>query len=1336
MTVSVTSGDTSEATVSPASLTFTTGNWASTQEVTVSGLSDSDTADETLNVNLSASGGDYAGKTATVAVTVTDDDDPSITVNFGAATYSVAESDDADTADETENEVTVTVTLSADPERSVTITLTKTNQGGATSSDYSGVPDNLTFDSGDDERTFTFSATSDSVDDDGESVKLGFGATLPDGVTAGTPAEATVSITDDDVPSVTASFGASSYTVDEGDSVTVTLTLSADPERTVTIPITKTNQGGASNADYSGVPANLVFHAGDTSKTFDFSATQDTADDNGESVKLSFGTLPTLVTAGTNTEATVSINDDDDPVQESVSVQVSFKAAAYALTEGGTAEIAVTLSADPERSLSIPLTTNNGTGLTSGDYSGVPASIVFASGDTEKSFTFTAVQDEDNEDNEILTLGFGTLPDAVTTGTTTQAMVTILDSIRVSFDANTYQAYEGGAGAFVTVQLDRAPTLQIVIPVTASGSNGATSADWTGAPTSLTFNAGDNSANFTLMAFDDDIEDDGETVDLAFGTLPAGFTAGSPSSATVELMNTEQPTCDTAVWCATVKFADYSNNDWGEMGLVYHPEQDPWGIRSSLADDGFTYRSTDYRIGYIGTRPGVHPLIAPRPPGAIPETSVFRIRFGRVDGAGARRVEEDHYQDWTLYVAGIELQFSDALVSNSSSFVWLSEEFHKLYEDWDEGDTHQIMIVETPLSERVEPPATPPSAPRYVRVTNLDGKLLAIWMEPLDDGNSAVTDFKVQWKQGSGTWTTTTVKPMSPIHTQETPLTETTYQIAGLTNYQTYKVRVIAVNSAGDSLPSEEHFGMPQQEWLDIVSNVVNGSTITLTYGRALNEDSVPDKEMFSVLANRGLREITAVAVSGREVTLTLAKPVTAADTVEVRYLHPTEAGTTGIQDTSLNYASACEFGDPLSESDNQTDQALTPDLTAQFEGTMPTTHTGSGDELSFRIRFSEPVRVDAGPSFAYLLDVEGGTVTSAWWLNRDTTNWQIILTPDDDHNVTITLPSGRACDARGAPCASGKRRLTNSLEHTITGDDGERGGRSVNSPPNAPATGKPVVQGTAKVGETLTADTSKIADDNGTENAVFAYQWSAGNTDIQDATGASYTLTENEKNRKIQVSVSFTDDDGNSEALVSLATKAVEEEHVNTPANGLPAITGDTTVGQTLTADTSGIRDWDGMQNAVFTYQWLAGGTDIEGAAAPSYTLTEQEFDLAISVRVSFMDDAGSAEVLTSEETGAVIPASPPPAPANLTATVNGNGTITLTWDAPNDNTVTGYQILRRLPTEGQEELLVYVENTGATVTEYTDTSVTQGVKHVYRVKAINAAGLSDRSNFARARP
>ena len=112
-------------------------------------------------------------------------------------------------------------------------------------------------------------------DDDDESVKLGFGSALPARVSTGTRTETTLNIGDDDDPVVTVMFAQTTHTVDEGDTQQVTVSVSADPERTIIIPIGTTHQGTASGADYSGVPPSVTFNAGETSKTFDFAATQD-----------------------------------------------------------------------------------------------------------------------------------------------------------------------------------------------------------------------------------------------------------------------------------------------------------------------------------------------------------------------------------------------------------------------------------------------------------------------------------------------------------------------------------------------------------------------------------------------------------------------------------------------------------------------------------------------------------------------------------------------------------------------------------------------------------------------------------------------------------------------------------------------------------------------------------------------------------------------------------------------------------------------------------------------------------------------------------------------------
>ena len=187
--------------------------------------------------------------------------------------------------------------------------------------------------------------------------------------------------------------------------------------------------------------------------------------------------------------------------------------------------------------------------------------------------------------------------------------------------------------------------------------------------------------------------------------------------------------------------------------------------------------------------------------------------------------------------------------------------------------------------------------------------------------------------------------------------------ITGLSNYALYTLRVIAVNGVGDSQPSAEHFGMPQEDSLEIADTVVNGNQLTITYGRALDGSSIPSLESFQVLVNGGPRNVTGVSISGRSVILTLEEPakraIRATDVVEFRYVTP-PSGTLAIKDTAGNYAYSCDFGEPPSEARNETDPGLLEPVTAEF-ALMPASHDGPGSEVVFRIEFSEPVRVDMG---------------------------------------------------------------------------------------------------------------------------------------------------------------------------------------------------------------------------------------------------------------------------------------------------------------------------------------------------------------------------------------
>ena len=217
---------------------------------------------------------------------------------------------------------------------------------------------------------------------------------------------------------------------------------------------------------------------------------------------------------------------------------------------------------------------------------------------------------------------------------------------------------------------------------------------------------------------------------------------------------------------------------------------------------------------------------------------------------------------------------------------------------------------------------------------------------------------------------------------------------------------------------------------------------------------------------------------------------------------------------------------------------------------------------------------------------------------------------------------------------------------------------------PNRPATGAPIIGGTARVGETLETDVSGIADEDGLENATFSYQWISNDgttdADIQGETGATYTLTDANEGNTIKVKVTFTDDADNEETVTSAATATVAARP-NRPATGAPIIGGTAQVGETLETDVSGIADEDGLENATFSYQWISNdGTtdaDIQGETGATYTLTDANEGKTIKVRVSFTDDADNEETVTSAATATV--AARPNRPATGAPIIGGTARV-----------------------------------------------------------------------------
>ena len=113
---------------------------------------------------------------------------------------------------------------------------------------------------------------------------------------------------------------------------------------------------------------------------------------------------------------------------------------------------------------------------------------------------------------------------------------------------------------------------------------------------------------------------------------------------------------------------------------------------------------------------------------------------------------------------------------------------------------------------------------------------------------------------------------------------------------------------------------------------------------------------------------------------------------------------------------------------------------------------------------------------------------------------------------------------------------------------------------------------------------------------------------------------------------VRFTDDRGIAETVISAAV-TVE----NTPATGVPELSGTARAGQTLSAGTGGIADPDGLTKAAdgetgfaFSYRWIQvdGTEETEVGTEQSYgPLAGADVGKDIRVEVTFADDLGMAE-------------------------------------------------------------------------------------------------------------
>ncbi len=435
----------------------------------------------------------------------------------------------------------VTATLSARSGRDVVIPISTGDGTAVAPGDYTATSANLTVPKGETTGYLNVPIIDDVRDEEDAETFTVTGATGGGGE-LNSGGVKTVAIGDDDVmPTVDV---ADAGTATEGSPLDFTVSLSAPSDRTVTVVADTVDGSAVAGADYDPVASQTVtFLPGESSRTVTVATRPDPFDEETpETLSLRLGS-PSNATAGDLTGAGSVTDDDDPPVVSLIPSSVA---------EGDTGELArtftVVLDAPSGREVRIGYQVNAGTAVAGQDFAPVtPGELVFAPGETSKTFEVKLLGDRIDETDETFSVVLANAA-ATVTGALGPNTVTIDDddatpaiATLTAFDVN-----EGGASATRTarVELTNPSAQPITLDVSVAddtadaGGSGPGSDDFDLLSPTVTVPAGAIGADIPIVVNGDAVHEDDETADLTVATaaLDPNVASGA-ETATLTLRN-------------------------------------------------------------------------------------------------------------------------------------------------------------------------------------------------------------------------------------------------------------------------------------------------------------------------------------------------------------------------------------------------------------------------------------------------------------------------------------------------------------------------------------------------------------------------------------------------------------------------------------------------------------------------------------------------------------------------------------------------------------------------------------------------------------------------------
>ncbi len=412
--------------------------------------------------------------------------------------------------------------------------------GTATPGADFGVTNNqtVTFQAGETMQVVAIGEVDDALDEDDETVVLQLMNASPD-LVIGPGSTLTHTIVDADAPP-TVQFEPATDTVDEDvGSTTLTVTLSAASGKQVSVAYESNAASSAVAADavVVGAPGTLTFAPGDVSKTITVTVTNDTLDENSETVVVDL-VGPGNATLGTASSHTLTIADDDPPPT------IRFTVGSSSVGEGtAAATLIVELSTASGKTVIAPFSINAATSTAdeAADFTlGTISPLTFAPGTLTQAITFNLIDDNVDEADETVVVSLNN-PNNATLATPSSHTLTITDNdnaVTVSWDPlqADLQRDEGNPGLPVRFSYDlvlsAASAKEVTVPIIFTGDAGNPSDYFIVTPLPVVFQPGQIRRTVTIDHFQDLTNESGasqlETVVMTIDAAPTNAVRATP----------------------------------------------------------------------------------------------------------------------------------------------------------------------------------------------------------------------------------------------------------------------------------------------------------------------------------------------------------------------------------------------------------------------------------------------------------------------------------------------------------------------------------------------------------------------------------------------------------------------------------------------------------------------------------------------------------------------------------------------------------------------------------------------------------------------------------------